>query len=199
MECMSCKEVIDADSIFCDMCGTELSVCAKCRTPIAGKWCAKCGGPKVLASTLVASGSKPQSSSINQGGVVSSVFSQDATASVLHESGTRRVDGAAPIPAATPKLRLRNQPLNVDLTFSESTLIGRQFGPMSRTFGGFDQVSSRHCVLELDPVKGWHVTDLGSTNNTYYNSQQVLANQPLLMSDGGFLRIANIEFFVTIG
>lgn len=45
--CPKCKEQIEADSWFCDQCGTELFVCPQCKELRKGKRCTTCGTPLV--------------------------------------------------------------------------------------------------------------------------------------------------------
>ncbi len=49
--CPKCKEQIEADSWFCDQCGTELFVCPQCRELRKGKRCTTCGTPLVSMSS----------------------------------------------------------------------------------------------------------------------------------------------------
>lgn len=199
MECLACKEGIDDDSAFCDMCGIELSVCEHCRVPIAGKWCSKCGGQRVLASTLSAAAAPAKAASVagfsmaTGSGVITS-----ATTAAPEAIGSSRAFAEVPATAPASKLRLRNLNLELDLVLSESTLIGRTTGPLSTSFGKFEQISSKHCLLERDGANGWRVTDLGSRNSTFYNNHMISKNQPQPLSNESFLKIANIEFFVSI-
>lgn len=196
MECLACKQDVDGDSAFCDMCGIELSVCAQCRVPIAGKWCSKCGGQRVLASSLYAGAPPAKTASVGAPGVAAA--GSDTASAAPASGGTRRVAGDPPVRAAVSTLRLRNLTLNLDLTLSESTLIGRTTGPLSGSFGRFDQISSKHCLLERDGASGWRVTDLGSTNGTFYNNQKIPPNRSQSLSNGSFLKIAEYEFFINI-
>lgn len=199
MQCLACKEDIDDDSIYCDMCGVELSVCAQCRVPVVGKWCTKCGGQRVLASSLLpAVGQIRSPSDAVRSATGEGRAELSAAGAATGSGGTKRATVDAPISATHCSLRLRNRTLNLDLALSESTLVGRTAGPLLRTFAGFDQVSSKHCMLERDGKGGWQVTDLGSTNGTSYNNQIIPANRPQSLSNGSFLKVANIEFFVSI-
>ena len=51
-----------------------------------------------------------------------------------------------------------------------------------------NSVSRRHAVIEPDS-DGYLVLDLGSTNGTYVNDQQV--TMPTVLRDGNFLRVGN--------
>ena len=49
-ECPKCHELIDSDSLYCDQCGTKLSICPKCGKFRAKKFCPQCGVPTVEPS-----------------------------------------------------------------------------------------------------------------------------------------------------
>ena len=196
MQCPACDELIDDDSCFCDMCGVVLTICASCRVPVAGKCCIKCGKPAVLASSL----SHPRDVQ-RPSDAVSTPPSGPATTGPASATaaGTRRLVDVEPPGAAVPKLRLRNKVLNIDLEVTNNADIGRTTGPYSSLFSKFDQVSSRHCLFQFDFAQGWCVTDLGSTNKTYYNNTVLAPNRSQVIGDGAYIKIANIEFFVSIG
>ncbi len=196
MQCLACNELIDDGSYFCDMCGVALTVCASCRVPVAGKCCTKCGKPAVLASSLgpahdaqhAAAAASAQPSTSTGSGLASS-----------RANATRLQADVEPSREAVPKLRLRNKNLNIDLDVANNAVIGRTTGPYSSLFSKFCDVSGRHCQLRYDFDQGWCVTDLGSTFRTYYNNVVLTPNLPQVISDGTFLKIATIEFFVSIG
>ena len=194
MQCPACDELIDDDSCFCDMCGVVLTICASCRVPVAGKCCIKCGKPAVLASSL----SHPRDSLRARPPAQPSGAANNLPAST-EATGTQRLTDVECPGAAVPKLRLRNKVLNIDLEVTNNADIGRTTGPYSSLFSKFDQVSSRHCLFQFDFAQGWCVTDLGSTNKTYYNNTVLAPNRSQVIGDGAYIKIANIEFFVSIG
>jgi len=196
MQCAFCKETIDDDSFYCDMCGEEIKACPGCKKPGKGKVCTSCGTPlttiKSQKGESVDSGetAKTPSAPPPSGGKV-----PDSTSSV---GGTYRLPDNEPINSAIPQLRLLNKNINVDLKIDDNSIIGRATGQYVATFGGFNQVSSKHCRFNYDQAKGWSVTDLGSTNKTKYNNRAIIPNVPQLLGDQSYLKIANIEFFVRI-
>src|SRR5574337_739517 len=196
MQCLACDELIDDGSCYCDMCGVALTICASCRIPVASKRCTKCGGPAVLASSL----SPPRDVQRVPDAVSTRTSGPSTTGpSSLAAGGTRRIVDVKPPGAAVPKLRLRNKVLSIDLEVANNADVGRTTGPYSSLFSKFDQVSSRHCSFQYDLAQGWRVTDLGSTNKTFYNNSVLAPNRPQVIDDGAYLKIANIEFFVSIG
>ena len=56
MKCPHCKEIIDDDSHFCDLCGKELRFCPECRQPKRGTECPACGANLVSAKEFFATG-----------------------------------------------------------------------------------------------------------------------------------------------
>ncbi|MGQ0700469.1 MAG: FHA domain-containing protein [Panacagrimonas sp.] len=171
-------------------------MCGSCRIPVAGKCCIQCGKPAVLASSF--SPSQEVRRPPDGAQIPPSAPYRDGAASAK-TTGTRRLVNVEPPAAAVPKLRLRNRILSIDLDVANNADVGRTTGPYSSLFGKFDQVSGRHCSFKYDFDKGWCVMDFGSTNKTYYNNIALIPNLAQTISDGGSLKIANIEFFVSIG
>jgi hypothetical protein len=107
--------------------------------------------------------------------------------------------GAQPAASASgASLHLINSNLGLDLDIQPQTMIGRKVGQFAPIFSQHSSVSSRHLQFTVDPSGNWYVTDLGSTNGTFLGEQQLPPHQPVPLSDGNFLTIANIEFFVQI-
>lgn len=195
MQCAFCKEIIDDDSFYCDMCGEEIKTCPSCKKPGKGKVCTSCGTP--LATLKTQTGPSVESGGpVNTKTLSPSEGRAPEPASTV--GGTYRLPENEPAKSAIPQLRLLNKNINVDLKIYDNSTIGRMTGHYVATFGGFDQVSSKHCRFKYDPAKGWCVTDLGSTNKTKYNNQEILPNIPQLLDDRSYLKIANIEFFIRI-
>ncbi len=197
MQCAFCKESIDDDSCFCDMCGEEIKACPGCKKPGKGKVCTTCGTPL----TTIKSQSEP---SVGSGATANAPPPPPPSGGITPEpastaaGGTYRLPDNEPTKSAIPQLRLLNKNINVDLKIDDNSVIGRDSGQYVATFGGFNQVSGKHCRFNYDPANGWSVTDLGSTNKTKYNNQVIFPNVPQFLGDQSYLKIANIEFFVRI-
>lgn len=195
MQCAFCKEIIDDDSFCCDMCGEEIKTCPGCNKPGKGKKCTSCG----TALITIKSQAEPSVENGTNAGAQTPLFAAgkapDPMASV---SGTQRLSDSESVISAVPQLRLLNKNINVDLKIDDNSVIGRTTGQYVATFGGFNQVSGKHCCFNYDPVKGWCVTDLGSTCKTKYKNQELPPNTPQAISDQTYLKIANIEFFVRV-
>jgi len=201
MECAFCKELIDDVSIFCDMCGEEIKECPGCRKHGKGKMCTACGTPLIGRSSQTAA---PAGDAMNHGRLSATPASvpshPEPNPPAVPESteSTYRLQDDAGSGVLAPELRLLNKNINVDMKIEDDSIIGRTVGPYLSTFGGYKQISSRHCRFNYDPEKGWIVTDLGSTNKTRYNNRELTPNIGCTLSDQGFLKIANIEFFIRI-
>ena len=56
MQCPSCKETIDDDSLYCDQCGEQILVCSVCGRPGKGKRCIFDGKELVPATGTASAG-----------------------------------------------------------------------------------------------------------------------------------------------
>lgn len=194
MQCAFCKEVIDDDSFYCDMCGEEIKSCPSCKKTGKGKVCTACGTPLVTAKSqagMTGENEKGASQAPAHMGAY-------ATGSSAAKSGTYRLPEDEPANSKIPELRLLNKTINVDIKIDDNAVIGRSTGQYISTFGSFNQVSGKHCRFNYDTIKGWSVTDLGSTNKTRYNNECLVPNNPQILGDKTYLKIANIEFFIRI-
>lgn len=194
MQCACCKELVDDDSCYCDMCGEEIRFCARCKKTGKGKVCTSCGTPLIIIKSQA-------DAAIGNGtyaGAQIRLPSGGKYPEPIVPAGIRRLPDNEPVKSAVPQLRLLNKNINVDLKIDDNSIIGRTTGQYQTTFGSFDQVSSRHCYFNYDPAKGWCVTDLGSTNKTKYNNLELTPNSSQVINDQTFLKIANIEFFVRV-
>lgn len=195
MQCAFCKEIIDDDSFYCDVCGEEIKTCPGCKKPGKGKVCTSCGTPLI---TIKSQAGLSVESGTNAGAQTPQITGSKAPAPTASVSGTQRLPDNESVISAVPQLRLLNKNINVDLKIDDNSVIGRTTGQYVATFGGFNQVSGKHCRFNYDPLKGWCVTDLGSTCKTTYKNQELIPNMPQPISDQTYLKIANIEFFVRV-
>lgn len=180
MQCASCSESIEDDSLFCDMCGVELTLCPSCDVPIGGKWCTRCGAQGVVAASK------------------SDLRTSSPPVSTVPQTVVRQVAATIASPTIRPMLRLRNRTLSLELDIADGAVLGRS-AAHAGAFASFGDVSGKHCLFRYDGRSGWSVTDVGSTNGTRYNGHQIAVNSTQRLEDGAFLQIASLEFLVSIG
>ncbi len=195
MQCAFCKETIDDDSFYCDMCGEELKACPSCKKPGKGKVCTSCGTP---LTTLKSQAEASAGSGTTAHEDIPPPKDEKASGPAGTGGSTHRLPDEEQAKPSVPELRLLNKNIKADLKIEDNTIIGRTAGQFVSIFGAYNQVSGKHCIFNYDPAKGWSVTDLGSTNKTKLNNQQLVPNIPQLLGDQTYLKIANIEFFVQI-
>lgn len=111
---------------------------------------------------------------------------------------TIRPGSVAP-PAAQPaaprqvptRLVCRNPQLRL---YIDDVIIGRREGGYASVFASFGMVSGRHAQISRTPSGGWQVMDLGSTNGTRVNGQQLVPNSPVAFWVGDVISFADIDF-----
>lgn len=181
MECAYCKMEIDDDSYFCDQCGEEILICPTCKKPGKGKVCIWDGTKLVTKRNLEKDPSfifktvtTPKKESFSSFNIENN---KDYNKQELH---------------------LINQSLNLNLKIEKETIIGRAEGDFINIFKQYDTVSRKHLKIEFIPEKGWFVTDLNSTNGTYYNQKKLTPMNSQLLENHSVLKIANLEFKIEI-
>jgi pSer/pThr/pTyr-binding forkhead associated (FHA) protein len=177
------------------MCGEEIKMCPDCKKPGKGKVCTACGTPLTTRKTQ---GEPPVESGKTANDSPTPPSGGNTQQPANNTQSTYRLPDNEPSKPAMPQVRLLNKNINVDLKIDDNSIIGRTAGQYVATFGRFNQVSGKHCRFNYDPAKGWSVTDLGSTNKTKYNNQEISPNISQILGDQSYLKIANIEFFVRI-
>jgi hypothetical protein len=107
---------------------------------------------------------------------------------------------AQPPPSPPPKtayLSALNAPVDTVFAISNSEyIIGRSQGRVHGVIPS-SKVSRQHCKV-LISTGGFYVCDLESANGTFLNGAPVAANKPELLRDGDILKLADVEFKVTI-
>lgn len=206
MQCAFCKEAIDDDSCYCDLCGEEVKRCTACGKTGKGKICTACGNALIAAKGLpspVDNVPVSASSSSIGTGTTAPKAPTDATATSaprdLTAGGTVRAsnDSISATPVL-PELHLMNKNLSIDVLIKNNSIVGRTSGNYINIFGAYDQISGKHCRFSFDTSSSWCVTDLGSTNGTKLNNVPISPNDPKPLKDKMFLKIGNIEFYVQI-
>lgn len=183
VKCPKCKCEIESDSYFCDQCGAELYICPQCKTFGRGKRCTQCGTELVKASEYQGSAIEVQSQSQSQGQQV-----QQQSQQAQQAQGTiRPAASGAPGHLVAPMYGIR-------LGLAPGVIIGRR-GHYAGVFAPFGDVSGNHARIDQNGNQ-WTVTDIGSTNGTFVNGEQLQPNVPKVISIGDTIRFSTLEFKV---
>lgn len=218
--CPKCKQLIEDDSWFCDQCGTELMVCPSCRTIKRGMTCNQCGTKLVTAKAFAQNGGSvkdpttpPVGNTQNVGpsptpNVNQNHNSQPPTGFVgqhtpntdMNSDRTMRPGATPPPPPRQPQAKpghLVCQNPSIRLGIGDGAIIGRR-GSYAQAFAGQGYVSGNHARLQYNACGQFEVVDLGSTNGTFVNGQQLTPNMPRVVNVGDIVKFANLEFAVQI-
>lgn len=218
--CPKCKQLIEDDSWFCDQCGTELMVCPSCRTIKRGMTCNQCGTKLVTAKAFAQNGGSvkdpttpPVGNTQNVGpsptpNVNPNPNSQPHTGFVgqhtpnadTNSDRTMRPGATPPPPPRQPQVKpghlvCQNPPIRLGI--GDGAIIGRR-GSYAQTFAGQGYVSGNHARLQYNASGQFEIVDLGSTNGTFVNGQQLAPNMPRVVNVGDIVKFANLEFAVLI-
>lgn len=223
--CPKCKQLIEDDSWFCDQCGTELMVCPSCRTIKRGMTCNQCGTKLVTAKAFAQNGGSvkdpttpPVGNTQNVGpsptpNVNPNPNSQPHTGFVgqhtpntsqpiadTNSDRTMRPGATPPPPPRQPQAKpghlvCQNPPIRLGI--GDGAIIGRR-GSYAQTFAGQGYVSGNHARLQYNASGQFEIVDLGSTNGTFVNGQQLAPNMPRVVNVGDIVKFANLEFAVLI-
>lgn len=86
---------------------------------------------------------------------------------------------------------------SIRLGIGDGAIIGRR-GSYAQAFAGQGYVSGNHARLQYNASGQFEVVDLGSTNGTFVNGQQLTPNMPRVVNVGDIVKFANLEFAVQI-
>ena len=86
---------------------------------------------------------------------------------------------------------------SIRLGIGDGAIIGRR-GSYAQVFAGQGYVSGNHARLQYNASGQFEVVDLGSTNGTFVNGQQLAPNMPRVVNVGDIVKFANLEFAVQI-
>lgn len=225
--CPKCKQLIEDDSWFCDQCGTELMVCPSCRTIKRGMTCNQCGTKLVTAKAFAQNGGSVKDPTTPPVGNTQNVGpsptpnvnpnpnpnSQPHTGFVgqhtpntgqpiedTNSDRTMRPGATPPPPPRQPQAKpghlvCQNPPIRLGI--GDGAIIGRR-GSYAQTFAGQGYVSGNHARLQYNASGQFEIVDLGSTNGTFVNGQQLAPNMPRVVNVGDIVKFANLEFAVLI-
>lgn len=190
MICAFCKNEIEADSYFCDQCGKEINVCPQCGSPGKGKVCTEHGKKLITAKERNEQNGTPETKPEMEENT--RIIPEEAPHLVAVNDNKSENTGAG-----QPVLTFVNNAINVNLSLMNGDIIGRRKGRFADKFVEYKQISGGHAKVEYDGSH-WILTDLDSSNGTRYNGDQLKANTPRIIEDGGRVILANIEFIVKI-
>lgn len=118
----------------------------------------------------------------------------------MNSDRTMRPGTTPPPPPRQPQAKpghLVCQNPSIRLGIGDGAIIGRR-GSYAQAFAGQGYVSGNHARLQYNACGQFEVVDLGSTNGTFVNGQQLTPNMPRVVNVGDIVRFANLEFAVLI-
>lgn len=113
---------------------------------------------------------------------------------------TMRPGATPPPPPRQPQAKpghLVCQNPSIRLGIGDGAIIGRR-GSYAQAFAGQGYVSGNHARLQYNASGQFEIVDLGSTNGTFVNGQQLAPNMPRVVNVGDIVKFANLEFAVLI-
>ena len=118
----------------------------------------------------------------------------------MNTDRTMRPGATPPPPHRQPQAKpghLVCQNPSIRLGIGDGAIIGRR-GSYAQAFAGQGYVSGNHARLQYNASGQFEVVDLGSTNGTFVNGQQLAPNMPRVVNVGDIVKFANLEFAVQI-
>ena len=118
----------------------------------------------------------------------------------MNSDRTMRPGATPPPPPRQPQAKpghLVCQNPSIRLGIGDGAIIGRR-GSYAQAFAGQGYVSGNHARLQYNASGQFEVVDLGSTNGTFVNGQQLAPNIPRVVNVGDIVKFANLEFAVQI-
>ena len=118
----------------------------------------------------------------------------------MNTDRTMRPGATPPPPTRQPQAKpghLVCQNPSIRLGIGDGAIIGRR-GSYAQAFAGQGYVSGNHARLQYNASGQFEVVDLGSTNGTFVNGQQLTPNMPRVVNVGDIVKFANLEFAVQI-
>ena len=118
----------------------------------------------------------------------------------MNSDRTMRPGATPPPPPRQPQAKpghLVCQNPSIRLGIGDGAIIGRR-GSYAQAFAGQGYVSGNHARLQYNACGQFEIVDLGSTNGTFVNGQQLTPNMPRVVNVGDIVKFANLEFAVQI-
>ncbi len=199
IDCPKCKVAIEDDSWYCDQCGQELKVCPQCATFGKGNRCTQCGTVLITAKQKAEGVVTPAAPTVIQPVVqpVTPPVSQPEV-QVPPAPNVESTIRKPTEPQKKQKIVLVNHSLGIRLSAQEGAIIGRKNGPYSHLLSSQGYISGTHARFDIDHTGFWSITDLDSTNGTFYNGVQLKPNVPHTLYLGSKVTIADLELVVDV-
>lgn len=168
---------------------TTLIPCPFCKTPIPEDcvYCDTCGKKLRKCSSC---GSFAKSARCTKCG--------QPTEEIVTDIASSTEKTIAPTVANKPELmpcHLVCLSTDLRIGLSHEAIIGRR-GSYGTAFKQFLTISGLHAKL-LQTVNGWQIEDIGSSNGTFLNGNEIVRNTPTDIKVGDIIKFADIEFKVT--
>jgi len=187
LQCPTCKQNIDSDSLFCDQCGEKILICSQCGRAGKGKRCVYDGKPLVEPG-----GSPPPTDVIGQQPPVP----QPVPPQPVPQPAPQPVQQQSAPAVASGKLKLTSNVHGIVIETQDGDILGRSKGTFAAVLGRFSYISGSHCFIRKAGGV-WTVVDNGSTNGTFYNGAKLNPNMPMVLTNGSKLKLADVEFVVS--
>lgn len=108
--------------------------------------------------------------------------------------------GGTVAPVQTQKLKLvsLNAPSRIELIIDQDNYtIGRKPGEVNGLITFNKAIGRVHCRI-LRSTHGFKIEDLGSANGTFLNRKKLMPNKPVAINNGDIIRLANMDFKVSL-
>jgi len=226
MICPACKNEIERDSFYCDQCGEEILICPACKNPGKGKRCTQ-DGSKLIPAKAFNPNVQTDATQTSAGQTTMGATGTAQTQYQQHFVGTNIPVPQVGQPATplTPKtntgqqgdvwpeyagdnsnaqasagdcVTFTNNTLAIKIDLKNGDIIGRKTGNFTHVFGKLNQISGKHAQITQDPLRGFMITDLNSSNGVKVNGIRIPPNQPTQLTNNCRVVLANVEFIIQI-
>lgn len=165
--------------MFCTSCGKD--------NGDNNKFCTKCGKPLKRPSTSNNSSSKPQ---------VSNTY-DPAEQENVRQDIKRGSDNETTVLGESTKIILERQDGKQFKISEFPSCIGKG-SAADCIVDGDESVSRQHACIHENGSSGFVIEDMGSTNKTYVNGNQLESEELVVLNDGDEIKMGSSVFEVTI-
>lgn len=202
IKCPFCENEIDDDGYYCDQCGNELKLCIYGHGFKKGNICSICGQPlkpvrfndtknsdSVESDHETSSDPNLKNHDMRSNPDIPSSTSLDINPKLQYDQSIDTEKTSHPH-------SLFNKKLDVHIELKHGAIIGRCIGDYLSIFGSQPYISGKHACFQLNTIGDWELIDLGSTNGTFVNGQQIKPYQPITLKLKDKIAFYDCEFIV---